>query len=123
MDALGNPIKIHLTGGQVSDYTPAKDLITLFDLENSYVLADKGYDSKEFVGAIEDKGGIPVVPSRKNAKNPRSYDKHLYKDRHLVENFFLKLKNNRRIATRYEKNLVNFLGMIHLACILIWLLW
>jgi transposase len=46
----------------------------------------------------------------------------LYKDRYLVENFFLKLKNNRRIATRFEKNLTNFLGMIHLACILIWLL-
>ncbi len=94
MDALGNPIKIYLTGGQVSDYTPAKDLITLFDLENSYVLADKGYDSKEFVGAIEEKGGTPVVPSRKNAKNPRSYDKHLYKDRHLVENFFGSIINS-----------------------------
>jgi transposase len=119
---LGNPIKIHLTGGQVSDYTPAKDLITLFDLENSYVLADKGYDSKDFVDAIKDKGGIPVVPSRRNARKPRSYDKHLYKDRHLVETFFLKLKNNRRIATRFEKNLINFLGMIHLPCALIWLL-
>src|SRR5690606_14611485 len=110
--------QIHLTGGQVSDYTPAIDLITVFDLENSYVLADKGYDSKEFVDAIREKGGFPVVPSRKNAKQPRAYDKCLYKDRHLVENFFLKLKNNRRIATRFEKNLSNFLGMIHLACIL-----
>ena len=101
---------------------PARDLITVFDLENSYVLADKGYDGKDFVDAIRDQGGIPVIPSRRNARKPRMYDKCLYKDRHLIENFFLKLKNNRRIATRFEKNLTNFLGMIHLACILIWLL-
>lgn len=94
----------------------------MFDLKDSYVLADKGYDSKDFVNAIEAKGGIPVVPSRRNAKHPRSYDKHVYKDRHLIENFFLKLKNNRRIASRFEKNLINFLGMVHLTCILIWLL-
>ena len=110
-----------MTAGNVSDYTPANDLITEFDLENSYVLADKGYDSQAFVSAIEDKGGIPVIPSRKNAKTPRPYDKHIYKDRYLVEDFFLKLKNNRRIATRYEKTLVCYLGMVHLACILIWL--
>ena len=95
--------------------------MTAFDLKNSYVLADKGYDSKEFVETIHSQGGIPVIPSRRNAKEPREYDKFLYKDRHLVENFFLKLKNNRRIATRFEKNLTYFLGMVHLACILIWL--
>ena len=77
VDALGNPILIYLTGGQISDCTPAIDLMNLFDLENSYVLADKGYDSKEFV-PIEAKGGIPVIPSRKNAKQPRSYDQYVY---------------------------------------------
>ena len=80
VDALGNPILIYLTGGQISDCTPAIDLMNLFDLENSYVLADKGYDSKEFVEAIEAKGGIPVIPSRKNAKQPRSYDQYVYQD-------------------------------------------
>ena len=122
MDALGNPVRIHLTGGQVSDHKPAKELITSFDLKNSYVLADKGYDSKDLVAAIRAKGGKAVIPSRRNARQPREYDKCLYKDRHLVENFFLKLKNNRRIATRFEKNLTHFLSMVHLACILIWLL-
>jgi transposase len=123
VDALGNPIRVYLTGGQVSDYTPAQGLITSFDLENSYVIADKGYDGQEFVEAIRKQGGTPVIPSRSNARNPRDYDHFLYKDRNLVENFFLKLKNNRRIATRFEKNLFNFLAMVHLACILIWLLW
>jgi len=83
---------IDLSGGQVSDLTPAIDLMNLFDLENSYVLADKGYDSKEFV-TIEAKGGIPVIPSRKNAKQPRSYDQYVYQDRRLIENCFLLLKN------------------------------
>ena len=111
---------IYLTGGQVSDCTPAIDLMNLFDRKDCYVLADKGYDSKEFV-PIEAKGGIPVIPSRKNAKQPRSYDQYVYQDRRLIENCFLLLKNNRRIATRYEKTLISYLGMIHLACILIWL--
>jgi transposase len=96
--------------------------MTSFDLKNSYVIADKGYDSQGFVRTIRNQGGIPVIPSRRNANKPRKYDHCLYKDRHLVENFFLKLKNNRRIATRFEKNLSLFLAMVHLACILIWLL-
>ena len=95
--------------------------MNLFDQKDCYVLADKGYDSKEFV-PIEAKGGIPVIPSRKNAKQPRSYDQYVYQDRRLIENCFLLLKNNRRIATRYERRpLISYLGMIHLACILIWL--
>ena len=94
--------------------------MNLFDRKDGYVLADKGYDSKEFV-PIEAKGGIPVIPSRKNAKQPRSYDQYVYQDRRLIENCFLLLKNNRRIATRYEKTLISYLGMIHLACSLIWL--
>ena len=94
--------------------------MNLFDRKDCSVLADKGYDSKEFV-PIEAKGGIPVIPSRKNAKQPRSYDQYVYQDRRLIENCFLLLKNNRRIATRYEKTLISYLGMIHLACSLIWL--
>ncbi len=89
----GNPILINLSGGQVSDHTLAIDLTNLFDLENSYVLANKGYDSKEFVDAIEAKGGIPVIPSRKNAKQPRSFDQYVYQDRRLIDNCFLLLKN------------------------------
>jgi len=65
----------------------AKELITSFDLKNSYALADKGYNSKELVAAIQSKGGKSVISSRRNASQLRKYDKCLYKDRFLVEKF------------------------------------
>ena len=62
-----------------------------------------------------------MIPPRSNRKEPRSYDKHLYKERHLVENFFARLKQYRAIATRYDKTARNFLGAIYLAAAVIWL--
>ena len=63
-----------------------------------------------------------IIPSRITAKHPRKSDWHTYKERHLVENLFLKLKNNRRFATRYEKKALYFRAVVCLACILVWLL-
>ena len=62
-----------------------------------------------------------VIPSKSSRTEPRKYDKHLYKDRHLIENFFAKLKQYRAIATRYDKTAVNFLGSIYLASSIVWL--
>ena len=84
--------------------------------------ADKGYDSDKFVRWLEERGGVAVIPSRIIAKHPRKTDWHTYKERHLVENLFLKLKNNRRFATRYEKKALYFRAVVCLACILVWLL-
>ena len=67
-------------------------------------------------------GGVSVIPSRIIAKHPRKTDWHTYKERHLVENLFLKLKNNRRFATRYEKKALYFRAVVCLDCILVWLL-
>ncbi|GJM17664.1 MAG: IS5 family transposase [Thermodesulfobacteriota bacterium] len=79
-------------------------------------LADKAYDAKQrVIQKLEKQNIIPVIPSKSNAKEPRQYDKHLYKARHLVENFFQKLKQYRAIATRYDKTARNFLGAIYLA--------
>ena len=83
-------------------------LLEPFDLRGRLILADKGYDSDKFVRWVEERGGIVVIPSRANAKHPRQTDWHTYKERHLVENLFLKLKNNRRFATRYEGPAENF---------------
>ena len=77
-----------------------------FALNGKLILADKGYDSDKFVRWLEERGGIAVIPSRITAKHPRKTDWHTYKERHLVENLFLKLKNSRRFATRYEKRMV-----------------
>ena len=93
-----------------------------FDLNGKLILADKGYDSDKFVHWLEQRGGIVVIPSCIIAKHPRKTDWLTCKERHLVENLFLKLKNNRRFATRYEKKAICFHAVVCLAYILPWLL-
>ena len=80
------------------------------------VIADKAYDAEARMrNKIKDKNCTPVIPSKKNRKFPVEYDIELYKYRHLIENFFAKLKQYRGIATRYDKLAQNFLGAIYLA--------
>jgi transposase len=86
------------------------------------LLADKAYDADERVRQkLIEKGCIAVIPPKSNRKTPSSYDKHVYKERHLIENLFAKLKQYRAIATRYDKTALNFLGAIYMASIVIWL--
>jgi transposase len=117
VSGLGLPVKLILTPGQASDVAQAKTLIEGVPFE--VVIADKGYDSQEVVSAVEDKGGEVVVPSRSNAKRPRETDWARYKDRNLVERFWAKVKQYRRVATRYEKKAPNFLAFVQVASIMI----
>jgi len=119
VDSLGNPVKITLTEGQVHDIKEAPPLIE--GLQSTTVIADKGYDSDKFVETIESQGCTATIPPRANRKNPREYDKDVYSHRYLVEILFQKIKRYRRVATRYEKLAATFLGMVQLACALIWL--
>jgi len=119
VDALGNPVRLLLTAGQASEHTQAEALIEGFDAD--FVLADKGYDSDAFVETIKASGAIPVIPPRSNRIAPRDYDKDIYKERNLVERLFQKLKQYRRVATRYERLALNYMTMLNLACTLIWL--
>ena len=121
-DGLGNPLRFLLSSGNRNDICMAQALLEPFDLNGKLILADKGYDSDKFVRWLEERGGIAVIPSRIIAKHPRKTDWHTYKERHLVENLFLKLKNNRRFATRYEKKALYFRAVVCLVCILVWLL-
>jgi transposase len=89
-------------------------------IDAEYLLADRGYDSNEIVGKAEAAGMQVVIPPKKNRKVQRSYDKHLYKLRHLVENAFLHLKRWRGIATRYAKNSKSFLAAVQIRCIALW---
>ena len=108
-----------LTAGQASEYGQANVLIEGFDAD--YVLADKGYDSDEFIEKIDKTGATAVIPPRRNRKEQREYDRELYKERNLVERLFQKLKQFRRIATRYEKLKRNYQSMLYLASSMIWL--
>jgi transposase len=119
-DALGNPTGFHLTPGDAHDLVGADALLP--GLEADALLADKAYDAEErVIGPLQQAGTVPVIPSRANRKTPREYDTDLYKARHLIENFFAKLKQFRAIATRYDKRARNFLAAIHLAAAVIWL--
>ena len=121
-DGLGNPLRFLLSGGNRNDICLAREMLEPFALTGKLILADKGYDSDKFVRWIKERGGIPVIPSRNSARQPREMDWHTYKERHLIENLFLKLKNHRRFSTRYEKKAVCFHAVVSLACIFLWLI-
>ena len=94
----------------------------LKDTPAQAVIADKAYDAQaRVVQPLLDKGKGVIIPSRSKSKQPREHDRHVYKERHLVENFFARLKQYRAIATRYDKTACNFLGAIYLAASMIWL--
>ena len=119
-DALGHPTGFYLTGGQASDLVGADHL--LVDLEAEALLADKAYDADARVlEVLEASGTVAVIPPKRNRLVQRDDDKELYKARHLIENFFQKIKQFRAIATRYDKLARNFLAGVHLAsaCVLL----
>ena len=91
-------------------------------IDANALLADKAYAADERVlSRLEEKNCTAVIPCKSNRKQPRTYDRVWYKARHLIENFFAKLKQYRAIATRYDKTARNFLGGIYLAASIIWL--
>jgi len=85
------------------------------------LLADKGYDDGKLIEAVEANGMQAVIPPRANRLEQREYDKHLYKERHLVECFINKIKHYRRVFSRFEKLSKNYLGFLSFVSALIWL--
>ena len=118
-EALGLPVRLIGSPGQRHDIALAHELIDGFQAQA--ILADKGYDADHLCDRIEQAGTDVVIPPKRNRKTQRSYDSELYKERNHVERFFAKLKQFRRVATRYDKLLVNFMGFVKLAAIAIWL--
>jgi transposase len=110
-----------LSGGQTSDYTGARALVE--DLPEARVLlGDRGYDANWFRKALKEKGITPCIPSRKCRKVPIPHDAELYKRRHKIENSFARIKDWRRVATRYDRCPKVFLSACALAAIVIfWL--
>lgn len=121
VDEKGRPVKLLLSRGNLNDITLAPRLVDGLTLAKCFVLADKGYDSSDFVQLIEDSGGSAVIPPRSNARNPREYDKEMYKRRNLVEHFFNRMKQFRRSATRYEETAKSFLSLVYFVAVFVWI--
>ena len=120
VDALGNPVGFFLTGGQAHDLIGADNLLPAMQAET--LIADKAFDADaRVIAPLAAAGKTAVIPPKANRRLPRDFDRELYKARHLVENFFAKLKQFRAIATRYDKTARNFLAAVHLAAAAIWL--
>lgn len=119
VDALGNPLKFILTPGQRNDITQADALLD--GVTNSTVIADKGYDSNHLLELIARGNSTAVIPPKKNRKVQREYDVHIYKERHLIECFFGKIKHFRRVFSRFDKTANVFLGFLNFVGVFIWL--
>jgi transposase len=114
VDALGNPLAFLLSPGQAHDLDGADEFLP--QMQAGTLLADKAFDADErVIDLLFAAGKTAVIPPKSNRKIQRDYDKELYKARHLIENFFCKLKQYRAIATRYDKTARNFLAAVHLA--------
>ena len=119
VDALGNPLALSLTGGQIHDVSQAETLTA--QVQPEALLGDKGYDAGSFIESLEVRAIKPVIPPKSNRKIKRDCDFALYAERNLIERFFNFIKQFRACATRYEKTARNFLAGLHLVCALAWL--
>ena len=117
MTGLGLPAALVLSPGQDADVTHAPAVLGA--ARPAAVIADKGYDSRAVIRLIRARGATAVIPSRSNSRTPRVLDVEQYKDRNLVERFWAKAKQYRRVATRYEKTARNFLAFVQVAAIMI----
>lgn len=116
-----NPGGLYGAAGQISDYTGAAALLD--DLPKAqWLLADRGYDADWFRDALEQKGIKPCIPGRKSRSLPVKYDKRRYKRRNRIEIMFGRLKDWRRVATRYDRCPIVFCSALALAAtVLFWL--
>jgi len=113
------PLRVLVTAGAAADCSHAEPLLA--GLKADYLLADRGYDTNAILAHAARQGMNPVIPPKKNRLLQRSYDKDIYKLRHLVENAMLHLKRWRGIATRYAKNSSSFLAAVQIRCLSLWL--
>ena len=119
VDGLGNPVEFLLSAGNDNDCVHAIELLENVELRGSNVLADRAYGAQSIREYISEHGANYVIPPKSNVSNPWPVDWYLYKERHLIECFFQKIKWFRRIATRYDKLDTSFLAFVHLAAIAI----
>ena len=120
-DGRGRPLIMLLSEGQMSDYKGAALMIDAFPKVKA-LLGDKGYDADWFRQALSERGITPCIPSKANRKAQIDYDKTLYRQRHKIENMFGRLKDWRRVHTRYDRCAHTFMSAICIAAtVIFWL--
>ena len=117
----GRPIKISLSAGNVNDSLLFEEQISGINLAGVAVLADRAYSTYEIIESLTEKRASICIPPKSNMRSLWNYDKELYKARNKIERFFQSLKNNRRIATRYDRLDSIFLSFIYFHCVIVWL--
>lgn len=121
VDEAGRPVSLLLSPGNEADVSHAPAVLE--EISTTMVVADKGYDSDPLRHWLAERGIKPCIPPRRNRKSPARFSKASYRKRHLVENFFERMKNFRRVATRYDKLAETFFGFACLAATIVSLLW
>ena len=121
LSAEGHIIEGMLTAGNVSDITVADDMME--DVSGCYVIEDMGYDSDAHRDFLRSNNNVPVIPGRKNRKIEIVYNKALYRLRGAIERYFGKLKENKRLDTRFDKDDLTFLSFVAVAAIKIFFSW
>jgi len=114
-DDQGRPVLLHLTAEQVSNFRGADVLLADLPDETEEVIGDRGYDSNQIRLTLAERNITACIPPKKNRKSKPPYNWHLYKKRHLIENMFAKLKDWRRVATRYDRCAHTFMSAIQIA--------
>lgn len=115
---MGRPVVLLLSAGQMSDHKGGNLVLDLLPA-GATLIADRGYDSRPFREALVERGIVPCIPSSRSRKQPYPYNKALYRERHKVENMFGRLKDWRRVATRYDRCAHTFMSAICLAATVI----
>jgi transposase len=113
-------LRLEISGGQLHD-SQMFDAFTGWQTEPLAIVADKAYTSQRIRQQIADAGALAVIPSKSNARKPVEHDANLYAMRNIVERFFCKMKDMRRLATRFEKTALNFHNMVYMFAIRCWL--
>ncbi len=113
------PLRFRLTAGERHDITQAPALVESYEFET--LIADTSYDSANFIDSITEQGSKAVIPPRRNRKQQREIDRHLYKERHLIECFIGKAKHFRRIFSRFDKLAARYHSFLSFVAALIWL--
>ena len=119
VDATGNPLKVMLLPRQEPEVRMARE--PLGNISKKIVLADKGYDSDDLRDEIARSRGYALITGRKNRKREVLYVKSIGRKRHVVENFFVRIKRFRQVATRFNRLASSYLGFVHLASASLWL--